>query len=75
MPYYIYRVGPLGVLTKQGENENFRAARSLANDWRKTLSPDSGAQIKIVFAANELTAEDLLATPRELDPTLSGDDY
>jgi len=73
MPYYLYKIGPLNILTKQGENADFKAARVKANEMRKSLSP--GEKIKIMFAANELAAEELLSTPRELDHTLAGDDY
>lgn len=73
MPYYLYKVGTLNILTKMGESDDFKAARVEANELRKALSP--GEKIKIMFAANELAAEELLSTPRELDHTLAGDDY
>ncbi len=73
MPYYLYKIGTLNILTKMGENADFKAARVEANELRKALSP--GEKIKIMFAANELAAEELLSTPRELDNTLAGDDY
>jgi hypothetical protein len=75
MPYYIYRIGPLGILTKLDEADGFKEARALANDLRKTLDPKTGTRIKMIFADNELAAEDTLSQPRELDPSLAGDDY
>ena len=75
MPYYIYRVGPMGILAKQDEAETFKAAKVIANALRKGLDPSSGRTIKIMFADNELAAEDILSQPRELDPSLAGDDY
>lgn len=73
MPYYLYKIGTLNILTKMGEEAEFKAARVRANEMRKALPP--GERIKIMFAANELAAEELLSTPRELDHTLAGDDY
>jgi len=76
MPYFIYKIGgPLKLLEKQGEAETFKAAKSAANELRKGLDPNSGYQIKMIFAENELQAEDTLSQPRELDPSLAGDDY
>jgi hypothetical protein len=75
MPYYIYKIGPLNILEKQGEVAEFKAARALANDLRKGLDPQTGTRIKMIFADNELSAEDTLSQPRELDMRLSGDDY
>jgi hypothetical protein len=75
MPYYIYRVGPMGILAKQDEADTFKAAKTLANELRKGLDPASGQVIKMMFADNELAAEDILSQPRELDPSLAGDDY
>lgn len=75
MPYYIYRIGPLNILEKQGQAESFKEARAAANALRKQLDPNAGQVIKMIFAENELQAEDTLSKPRELDPSLAGDDY
>lgn len=75
MPYYIYRVGPLNILAKQGQEDSFKAARARVNELRKALEPNAGLAIRMIFAANELEAEDILSQPRELDPSLAGDDY
>jgi hypothetical protein len=75
MPYYIYKIGPLNILEKLGEDTEFKAARGVANELRKGLDPKTGTRIKMIFADNELAAEDTLSQPRELDLTLSGDDY
>jgi hypothetical protein len=75
MPYYIYQVGPLSILNKRGQADSFKEAKALANDLRKGLDPNTGTQIKMIFAENELQAEDTLSQPRELDPSLAGDDY
>lgn len=75
MPYFIYKIGPLNILEKQGQAESFKEARAAANALRKQLDPGSGQAIKMIFAENELAAEDTLAQPRELDASLAGDDY
>lgn len=75
MPYFVYKIGPLNILEKQGQAENFKEAKAVANELRKQLAPNAGQSIKMIFAENELAAEDILSQPRELDPTLSGDDY
>lgn len=75
MPYYVYKIGTLNILEKQGEADGFKEARTLANELRKGLDPKTGSRIKMIFAENELAAEDTLSQPRELDPSLAGDDY
>lgn len=76
MPYYIYKIGgPLKILEKQGQAESFKEAKALANELRKGLDPQTGHVVKMIFAENELAAEDILSQPRELDMSLAGDDY
>ena len=75
MPYYLYEIGPLNILNKRGQADSFKAAKAAANELRKGLDPKAGGQIKMIFAENELQAEDTLSQPRELDPSLAGDDY
>ena len=75
MPYYIYKIGPLNILEKLGQAESFKDAKAVANTHRKQLDPNAGQVVKMIFAENELQAEDTLSQPRELDPTLAGDDY
>ncbi len=76
MPYYIYRIGgPLNLLDKQGVAETFKEAKARVNELRRQIDPASGMQVRMIFAENELAAEDTLGQPRELDPSLAGDDY
>lgn len=75
MPYYIYEIGPLSILNKRGQAGSFKEAKALANELRKGLDPSTGTLIKMIFAENELLAEDTLSQPRELDASLAGDDY
>jgi hypothetical protein len=75
MPYFIYQIGPLNILNKRAQADSFKEAKGIANELRKGLDPSSGTQIKMIFAENELQAEDTLSQPRELDASLAGDDY
>ncbi|MFO7542151.1 MAG: hypothetical protein R6W97_04945 [Thiobacillus sp.] len=75
MPYYVFRIGMFKVLEKQGEWASFKEAKAHTNDLRKTLDPKSGDRIKMVFAENEIEAQDTLLAERELDQRLSGDDW
>lgn len=75
MPYFIYKIGPLSILEKQGIAATFKEAKAATNALRKQLDPKSGQIIKMIFADNELAAEDTLSTPREGEVGLIGDDY
>lgn len=75
MPYFIYEIGPLSILNKRGQADSFKEAKTQANELRKKLDPNTGTLIKMIFAENELQAEDTLSQPRELDASLAGDDY
>lgn len=75
MPYFIYEIGPLNILNKRAQADSFKEAKAVANELRKGLDPNTGSRIKMIFAENELQAEDTLSQPRELDPSLAGDDY
>jgi len=76
MPYYIYKIGgPFNLLEKQGQADSFKEAKAIANELRRDLDPNTGHVVKMIFAENELAAEDVLSQPRELDASLAGDDY
>lgn len=75
MPYFIYHIGSLGVLKKLGQADEFKSAKVQVSELRKTIDANSGATVRMIFAANELAAEDILSQPREKDLTLAGDDY
>jgi len=70
MPYYVYRIasGP-SKLVKQlevvKEFEGYKEAKDFAKDTRAAQSPDETSTIKIIFAANELEADELLQEKRE----------
>ncbi len=68
MPYYIYRVGPFGQLQKLEERESFKDASALAKALRATDDATPHARVKVIFAADEQLAEDLLCQVREAPP-------
>ncbi len=77
MPYYLYRVTPLGpvrTLSRIGQHESFKPASDEAKRLRKELDLAPGELVKVIFAENELQAEDLLNQVREGEP-LTGDDW
>ncbi|NWG73447.1 MAG: hypothetical protein HXY24_02360 [Rubrivivax sp.] len=74
MPYYVYRVGTLGVLTKLAEFPAFRDASAFAKAQRVADAAGANGRVKVMFADNELAAEDLLGQVREPGPALPEDD-
>lgn len=75
MPYYVFRLGMFKVLEKQGEWASFKDAKAQTNALRKTLDPNSGDKYKMIFAQNEIAAQETLSAERELDTRLTGDDW
>jgi hypothetical protein len=75
MPYYVFRMGMFKVLEKQGEWATFKEARAHTNELRKTLDPKHGDKYKMIFAENEIAAQEALSAERLLEKTLSGDDW
>jgi hypothetical protein len=75
MPFYIYKVqqNPILQVSKLEEHEAFRDASARAKDLRREIAFADGGMVKVIFAGNELEAEDLLSQVREPQPEL-GDD-
>jgi hypothetical protein len=77
MPYYLYRVsqlGPVKQLDKLTQFDAFKEASTEAKRLRQAPDLPAGATIKVIFADNELMAEDMLSQVREAEPNI-GDDY
>lgn len=72
MPYFVYKMEsrPIKLLTRIESFAAFRDASAYAKEKRIGLAPD--VQIKVIFAENELQAEDLLSTVRHAQ--ITGDD-
>ena len=74
MPYYIYKIHPLNILQKLEQHDSYRAASQRVKAIRQEISTQTGCQVRIIFAENELAAEDALNTPRNAAEE-SGEDY
>ncbi|MGA7799566.1 MAG: hypothetical protein WCC36_02035 [Gammaproteobacteria bacterium] len=74
MPYFVYKIGRLNVLEQLGVAQSFKEAKVKATELRTTMEADSADTVRIIFAANELEAEDLLSRPAQPRPMTMGDD-
>ena len=76
MPYYIYRVFdfPVRRLEPVGSESSFRTASARAKALRASPELPAGCAVRMVFAQNELEAEDLLNQVREAAPGVVGDE-
>ncbi|HNV58497.1 MAG TPA: hypothetical protein PKH72_02480 [Rhodoferax sp.] len=68
MPYYIYRVKPFAQLEKLAAFDAFAEASAQAKALRATQSTGTPGKIKVIFAEDELRAEDLLCQVRDAPP-------
>jgi hypothetical protein len=75
MPYFIYRVfeHPIRRLELIDREDAFGAASARTKRLRTDSQP-AGATVRMIFADNELTAEDLLNRVREPVPGVVGDE-
>jgi len=75
VPYFIYKIhSPIGNLEKVAQHAAFKEASAQAKSLRNAGDLPVGCTIKVIFAENELKAEDLLSQVRDPEP-LVGDDY
>ena len=70
MPYYVYKIGAsVSQLVKNldlvGTYDNFKEAKNFAKEQRMGLDKDDAAQVKVMFAENQLEAEEKLMEHRE----------
>jgi len=74
MPYFVFRIaGIVGLPERLAEAPSYREAKAILRELRGREGGDA-ATIRMVFAANEIEAADLLTQPREPDPSLYGAD-
>lgn len=74
MPYFVFRIaGIVGLPERLAEAPSYREAKAILRDLR-AREGDDAAPIRMIFAANEFEAADLLMQPREPDPSLYGAD-
>lgn len=70
MPYFVYRInqGPTAIvknLELLGEYENFKEAKDFAKQQRVDLGITDPGEVKVMFADNQLQAEEQLMESRE----------
>ncbi|MFW2438709.1 MAG: hypothetical protein ACN4GR_04995 [Arenicellales bacterium] len=75
MPYFVYRITDSAAgLVRQLELletfDNYREAKQLAKKTRSGMDGSEAAQIKVMFADNELSAEEQLQEKREKPITM-----
>lgn len=70
MPYYIYRITeqPIRLLKLVEQHDSYAPASAAAKSLRVQMPSDANYRIKVIFADNELNAEDLLHQVREAAP-------
>lgn len=69
MPYYVYAVHPFAQLQQQGEHAVYKDASAQAKTLRAAqVEGERKPQIRVMFAASALEAEDLLLQIREPRP-------
>ena len=75
MPYYIYKVFdfPLKRAEKIEQHEVYKPGSERSKLLRRELALTGQCKVKMIFAENELQAEELLLQEREPAPEL-GDD-
>lgn len=74
MPYYVFKVFAFRRLEKIDEFQAFKDASARAKALRREIVPGDDFQVKVIFADNELQAEDLLSQVREQPPMIAEDD-
>jgi methyl coenzyme M reductase alpha subunit len=74
MPYFVYRVFPFRRLEKVDELPTYGAAAVKAKALRVDPALPADCAVKLIFAADEMHAEELLSQVREKAPGLAGDE-
>ena len=74
MPYFVYRVFPFRRLEKVEEAPSFREASARAKALRGLPDLPADCAVKVIFAATEFEAEDLLSQVRAPKPGLADDE-
>lgn len=75
MPYFVYKIteSPIRLLEKLEQHDSFREASNRAKQLRSGQGRDMSCVIKVIFAENELHAEDLLNQVRSPAPNPQDD--
>lgn len=69
MPYFVFKITQPTPIVKnldfQQEFETFKEAKTFAREMRAELPLNAGITVKMIHAANQLQAEELLQEKRE----------
>ena len=74
MPYFIYRVFPFRRLEKVTDLPSFGEASARAKALRASPDLPADCTVKVIFAASEIEAEELLSQVRARAPGLADDE-
>lgn len=74
MPYFVYRIHRYGGLERVDESASFRDASARAKALRASPDLPPDCTVKVVFAATDFEAEELLTQERAPKPGLEGDE-
>lgn len=75
MPYFVYKITPpFKQLEKIDSFPTYKEAGVFAKSVRTGMTKADTYTVKVIFAENELQAEDLVNQVREPEPMI-GDDY
>ena len=72
MPYFVYRIHRYGGLEKVDELASFRDASVRAKALRTSPDLPPDCTVKVIFAATDFEAEELLTQERAPKPGLEG---
>jgi hypothetical protein len=65
MPYFVYEISPERKLNYVEVFDDYRSAKNLCRDRRKTGEIEKGHELRMVFANNQKEAEGLLKQKRK----------
>lgn len=74
MPYFVYRIHRYGGLERVDQAASYKDASALAKSLRLSSDLPPGCTVKVVFAATDAEAEDLLTQERAPKPGIEGDE-
>lgn len=68
MPYYVLALEGFGRISQLGEHAAYRDASAQAKALRAAGAEVPGTRVKVIFAPDRVSAEDLLLQPRDARP-------
>jgi len=74
MPYFVYEIHLMHIVKKIAQFDRFKEASGFAKAVRDKLTGADNFSVKVMYAENELHAEEMLGEVREKPPT-TGEDY